>query len=93
MIESAKNGGKVLGRNDDSPSPRGGADRLRFQYLGKRKCVFHINPEGAHRILDLAVTEKNLDGMEIAGRPVDDGCLLFFGHCGGLSRAFVDGED
>lgn len=40
--------------------------------LSKRKRVFHVNPDIAHRILYLAVTEKDLEGAKVAGRPVDD---------------------
>ncbi len=40
--------------------------------FGKRKCVFHVDPKIAHRVLDLAMTEKDLDGTKVAGRPVDD---------------------
>lgn len=40
--------------------------------LGQGKRVFHVNPEIAHRVLDLAMTEKELDGTKVAGRPVDD---------------------
>ncbi len=40
--------------------------------FGKRKCVFHVDPEIADSVLDLAMAEKDLDGTKVAGRPVDD---------------------
>ena len=43
--------------------------------LGKGKRVFYVNPKIAHRILDLAMPEKDLDGAKVAGCPVDDRCL------------------
>lgn len=49
------------------------ASDLRVFCKGKR--VLHVDPEIAHRILDLAVTKKNLDGTKVASGPVDDRCL------------------
>ena len=43
--------------------------------FGKGKRVLHVDSKIAHRILDLAMTEKDLDCSQIAGRPVDDRCL------------------
>lgn len=55
-----------------APRQRRGAINSNFGILGEGECVFHIDPEIAHRVLDLAMTEKDLDGTEVAGRPVDD---------------------
>lgn len=59
---------------------------------------FSINPEIAHHILDLAVAEKNLDGTQIAGRPVDDRRLgsperegaIFASHQANPGQPFID---
>lgn len=40
--------------------------------LGKGERVFHIYPEIAHRILDLAMSEQNLDRPKISRCPVDN---------------------
>ena len=58
-----------------APRRRRGANESNFGVLGKGKRVFHVDPEIAHRVLDLAMTEKNLDGTKVAGRPLDDRCL------------------
>ena len=55
-----------------APRRRRGANESNFGILGKGKRVFHVDPEIAHRILDLAMTEKDLDGAQVARRPVDD---------------------
>ncbi len=47
-------------------------------YLGvfsKGKRIFHVNPEIAHYILDLAMAEEDMDGTGVAGRPVNNRCL------------------
>lgn len=54
-----------------APRQRRGANNLNFSILGESKRVFHVNPEIAHRVFDLAMTKKDLDGTEVAGRPVD----------------------
>jgi hypothetical protein len=46
-----------------------------FSVLGKGERVLNIYPEIAHRILDLAVTEENLDSAQVPSRPVDYRCL------------------
>jgi hypothetical protein len=53
------------------PTPEARSRCLDFGILGKGKCVLHVNSEIAHRILDLAMTEEDLDGAKVAGRPVD----------------------
>lgn len=55
-----------------APRQQRGAKGSNFGILGKGKSVFHIDSERAHRIFDLAMTEKDLDGAEVAGRPVDN---------------------
>ena len=51
------------------PRSRNGSN---FGVLSEGKRVLHIDPEVAHCVLDLAMTEKDLDGTEVAGRPVYD---------------------
>lgn len=46
-----------------------------FSVLSKGERVLNIYPEIAHGILDLAMTEKNLDSAQVASCPVDDRCL------------------
>lgn len=60
----------VSGREPDT-----GAKGLDFCVFGKGKRVLDIDPEIADRILNLAMTEKDLDSSQIAGRPIDDRCL------------------
>ena len=57
------------------PRRRRGPNASNFGILGKGKRVFHIDPEIAHRILDLAMSEKDLNGTQVAGCPVDYRCL------------------
>jgi hypothetical protein len=40
--------------------------------LGKRKCVFHVDPKVADGIIDLAMAEEDLDSTKVASRPIDD---------------------
>jgi hypothetical protein len=40
--------------------------------FGKRKCVLHVNPKIADRVLNLAMAEEYLDGAKVSGLPVDD---------------------
>ena len=58
-----------------APRRRRGAIGSNFGVLGKGKRVFHVNPEITHCALNLAMTEKDLDGTKVAGRPIDDRCL------------------
>lgn len=44
-----------------APRRRRGADWSNFGILGEGKRIFHVNPEIAHRILNLAMPEKDLD--------------------------------
>lgn len=71
----AANGGFVPSAVKSAPRRRRGADGSDFGALSESKRVFHVNPEIAHRIFDLAMPEKDLHGTEVAGRPVDDRCL------------------
>lgn len=57
--------GRLLARRREAT----GSD---FGILGKGKRVFHVDPEIAHRVLDLAMTEKDLDRTQVAGCPIDD---------------------
>ncbi len=59
---------KAVKEGQESPSgvrsvPRRqrGADCSNLRVLGKGKRVFDVDPEIAHGILDLAMTEKDLD--------------------------------
>lgn len=67
-----KNDSKVPGAPRLAPRQQQGANGSDLGVLGKGKRVFHVDPEIAHRILDLAMTGKDLDGAQVAGRPVDD---------------------
>ena len=58
-----------------APRLRRGANNSDLGILGEGKRVFHVDPEIANRVLDFAMTKKNLDGTKVAGRPVDDRCL------------------
>lgn len=62
----------LLQRVHEAPRRGEGPIDSDFSVLSKRKRVFHVISEIAHRVLDLAVTEKDLDGAKVAGRPVDD---------------------
>ena len=55
-----------------APRRRRGANGSNFSILGKGKRVFHVDAKIAHRVLDLAMTEKDLDGPKVSDRPVDD---------------------
>jgi len=50
-----------------APRQRRGADWSNFSILGEGKRIFHVNPEIAHRILNLAMTEKYLHSAKVAG--------------------------
>ncbi len=67
------------GKSQSNPrlAPRRGrgANGSDLCVFGKGKRVFHVDPEIAHRILDLAMAEKDLDSTQVAGRPIDDRCL------------------
>ena len=54
---------------------RRGAVSSDLGILGKGKCVPHVDPKIADRVLDLAVAEKDLDGRKLTGRSIDDRCL------------------
>lgn len=69
------NVGFVPRRSGVGRSPERGADGSDLSVLGKGKCVFRIGPEIADRVLDLSMTKRDLDGMKIAGCPVNDRCL------------------
>lgn len=43
------------------PSRERGAEGSNLSVFGKGKCVFHINSEIAHRVLDLAMAKKDLE--------------------------------
>jgi len=45
-----------------SPPVTQGAVWSNFRVLGQGKGIFHVDPEIAHRILDLAMARKDLDG-------------------------------
>ena len=60
---------------EEAPRRRRGAIGSDFGVLGKGKRVFDVDAEIAHCVLDLAMTEKDLDGTKVAGRPVYDRCL------------------
>ena len=62
-------------RGEVAPRRKQGANESDFSIFGKGKRVFHVDAEIAHCILDLAMTEKDLDGAEVAGRPVYDRSL------------------
>lgn len=49
-------------RRDVGPSPERGADGSNLSVLGKGKCILHIDPEVADRVLDLAMAKQDLDG-------------------------------
>lgn len=55
-----------------APRHQRGAEHSNFCVLSEGKRVFYVDPEITHRVLDLAVAEKDLDGTKIAGRPIDD---------------------
>jgi len=57
------------------PEPEASSQQFRSRYSRRGKRVFRVDPEIANRVLDFAMTEKNLDGTKVAGRPVDDRCL------------------
>lgn len=48
-------------RRKVGPSPERGANRSNLGVLGKGKCIFHIDPEIADRVLDLAMAKEDLD--------------------------------
>ena len=66
-------GANLLRRGEVAPRRRRGATDSDFPILRKGKRVFHVHPEIAHCVLDLAT--KDLDGTNVAGSPVDDRCL------------------
>jgi hypothetical protein len=53
-------------RSEVAPRRRRGAIGSDFGVLGKGKRVFHVDSEIAHRVLDLAMTEKNLDRTKVS---------------------------
>lgn len=54
-----------------SPPAVRGANCSDLGVLDKGKRVFHINPQIADRIFDLAVAEQDLDSGQVASRPGD----------------------
>lgn len=58
-----------------APRQGRGANSSDFGVFGKGKRIFHVDPEIAQRILDLAMIEDDLEGTKVAGRRVDDRCL------------------
>jgi hypothetical protein len=57
------------------PLARGEEPSVRFRCSRQGKRVFHIDAEIAHCVLDLAMSEEDLDGTKVAGRPVYDRSL------------------
>ena len=49
-----------------------GTDGSNLSVLGKGKSVFHIDPQIADRVFDLAMAKQDLDRTKVAGCPVDD---------------------
>ena len=43
-----------------------GANNSNLGILGEGKRVFHVDPERAYPVLNLAMTEKGLDGTKVA---------------------------
>ena len=41
-----------------------------FGSFSQEERVLHVDAEIAHRVLDLRVTEQNLDGADVSRRPV-----------------------
>ena len=54
---------------------RRGAVSSDLGVFGQGKRVFHVDPEIAHCVLDLAMAEQDQDGTKVAGRSIDDRCL------------------
>lgn len=72
FIAAIASGSKVPSAERIAPRRGEGPIDSDLSVLSKGKRVLHVNPEIAHRVLNLAVTEKDLDGAKVAGRPVDD---------------------
>lgn len=54
--------GKSQGTAKLAPRQQRGASGSDFRIFGEGKRVFYVNPKIAHRILNLAMPEKDLDG-------------------------------
>jgi hypothetical protein len=55
-----------------APRQQRGANGSDLSILCEGKSILHVNSEVSDRILDLAMAEEDLDGAQVAGRPVDD---------------------
>lgn len=60
------------GRSKLAPRQQRGANGSDLGILSEGKGILHVNSEVADRILDLAMAEEDLDGAQVAGRPIDD---------------------
>ena len=56
---------------EPAPRQRRGADRSNLGIFGEGQCVFHVDPKVAYCVLDLAMTEKDLDSAQVACGPID----------------------
>jgi hypothetical protein len=66
--------------------------------FGKGKRVFNVYPEIAHGVVDLAMTEQDLDGTKVSGASVDDRrlrsaqgmCAILAWHQADTRYPFID---
>jgi hypothetical protein len=58
-----------------APRREQGANGSDLGILGEGKSILHVNSKVADSVLDLAGAEQDLDGAQIARRPVADRCL------------------
>lgn len=49
--------------------------QLQISVRSASKSTFYVDAQVSHGVLDLGVTEQDLDGSEVAGRLVDHRCL------------------
>ena len=56
-------------------SPETGASGLDLCILGQGKSILHVDPKIAHRVLDFAMAEQDLNRTKVFGRPVDYRCF------------------
>ena len=72
---TAPTDGNVPSAPRPSARRRRGTNGSDFGIFGKGKRVFHIDAEVAHRVLELAMTEKDLDCTQVTSCSVNDRCL------------------
>lgn len=81
-----------------APHHQRGANGLNLGILGEGKSILYVNSKVADRIVDLAMTEQDLDSAQVTSRPIDDRRLsstkrvgaIFASHQTDPRHPFVD---